>query len=469
MKKYLLLVGLMLICVPVFPAAATLTIDKTADVSCYVEQDIFTYQIFISTDTRATNVLVWDTIPDCFYVIGMDCTDCSEWYQISPTYISGTAIADDSTGLTLNIWGYLMSCQTGCNTNFASVQEINQTTKYHDNITLCPCENSPTITPTWTASKVCTPTPTFTITKTPVQYPSNTPQKTKTITPTRTKTCTPTFTPQYPTSTRTITPTRTPVQYPSNTPQKTKTITPTRTPSRTATTIPQNATFTRTITPTRTIVIYPSNTPVQSKTFTATQTKVCSPTITNTFVNTATFTITPTFTITYTPNPTNTISGYPVVCDNRPGNYLGAVSLTGCAESLGAAKYPLIVSISAGSLPDIKGNTFIVNSSNIYTCLTFIGFTTTGTETFYLITPTAGSQIDLYNTYISTTSTGGEMYMYGLSSGIPVNYYYVPNMPYSYIPNKNLYLAANDILAVDFTGLDAFSKYFIHVCYIPKP
>ena len=149
--------------------------------------------------------------------------------------------------------------------------------------------NTPTETPTNTATTTNTPPPTATNTATATSTATHTPTATNTATETPTNTPTATNTPtQTPTNTPTATntptetptPTDTPTATPTNTPVPTATNTPTETPTNTAT-----ATSTPTDTPTNTHTPTSTNTPrPRTPTRTATSTAV-PPTATATLVS----------------------------------------------------------------------------------------------------------------------------------------------------------------------------------------
>jgi outer membrane biosynthesis protein TonB/large-conductance mechanosensitive channel len=173
-------------------------------------------------------------------------------------------------------------------------------------VTATPTQTAtPTATPTETATPTATPTETATATPTQTATPTATPTETATATPTQT--ATPTATP-----TQTATPTATPTE----TATPTQTATPTATPTQTAT---PTATPTETVTPTAT----PTETPTQTATPTATPTE----TPTQTATPTATPTQTPTQTATPTQTSTPTIVDviiYVLKCETDPGNVTAA-------------------------------------------------------------------------------------------------------------------------------------------------
>ena len=172
--------------------------------------------------------------------------------------------------------------------------------------------NTPTSTPTETPAPTATNTPTSTPTETPAPTATNTPTSTPTETPVPTATSTPTPTAtETPEPTATSTPTPTATETPEPTATSTPTPTVTETPEPTATSTP-TPTVTETPEPTATSTPTPTVTETPEPTATSTPT----PTVTETPEPTATSTPTPT--VTETPGPTATSTPTPTVTET-PG------------------------------------------------------------------------------------------------------------------------------------------------------
>ena len=187
---------------------------------------------------------------------------------------------------------------------------------------------TPTSTPTGTATALPTDTPTPTGTGTPSATPQDTatptltptPLDTATLTPTPQDTATPTATPEdTSTPTLTATPTSTPTATPEETLTPTETATPGGTPTPTPTATPGDTpTATPTATPGDTPTPTPTATPGDTPTATATATPGDTPTATpgDTATPTPTATAAPTATATATlaATPTPTSTATPACC-----------------------------------------------------------------------------------------------------------------------------------------------------------
>jgi hypothetical protein len=244
----------------------------------------------------ATNVLVWDTVPNCTTYLncygGSSCNhsggspDVVTWNLGNLGYQYGQ--------LTFTVRAE--ACAGGTYVNNSACIDSNEPAP-------SVCSNIATVavgsvaTSTFTYTNTNTNTPTFTLTFTPTFTLTYTQTLTNTYTVTNTFTSTFTFTLTYTnTSTGTPPPTWTWTNTPTNT--NTSTATWTRTDTYTMT-----FTFTNTVTGTPPPTWTWTDTPTQTNTFTQTNTPTFTFTFTDTSTPTKTFTPTFTFTSTATPTP----------------------------------------------------------------------------------------------------------------------------------------------------------------------
>ncbi len=243
----------------------------------------------------ATNVVIWDTVPDCTtYLSCIGGTSCDH-----------TGASPDVVYFNLGNLGYQYGQITfTVRTEACAGGTYVNNTACIDSTEPAPevCSNIATVavgsvaTETFTSTSTFTPTSTNTFTFTYTNTITNTPTNTITNTPTNTRTSTLTNTFTF-TGTETYTRTYT----------FTQTVTGTPPPTWTWTDIPTNTfTFTQTHTWTDTATATGTSSPTDTFTSTNTPTNTNSPTETNTATDTRTQTATFTFTNTGTPTSTST-------------------------------------------------------------------------------------------------------------------------------------------------------------------